>query len=335
MAPTLFKASEVWKETDTVVLKGMGVWNPGSWGFFNLHPKSHLDTIRAKATNPFIGLAYTTKDAHGATDEDRGGICGFYLLSHEEANRIDFTDPSGHGDQPDKWMWGFKPYAAFRFLPEERLSAEALWPERVRRGRAAHVARAGDIIQEKDTIARLRALHVEEDVLFRSGQASPPAPEGLDGRGWVRPGPNRTSGYYVESPEGDFPRHLYVMRLHGEEAHYLHDAPKGRMIVKVGLSYSPKARCGDLRKAWPAGKYRWEVMWPSAAVKGFAGHYDAAEAGERAMKKFLAKEGSYLGGEFYAATERQVEDAWRIGNEVAEKYPLTDIGEEHFWSKRI
>ena len=43
----------------------------------------------------------------------------------------------------------------------------------------------------------------------------------------------------------------------------------------------------------------------------------AVEFGESQMKEFLAKHSKWLGGEFYAASEEVIVEAWRIGREAA------------------
>ena len=45
--------------------------------------------------------------------------------------------------------------------------------------------------------------------------------------------------------------------------------------------------------------------------------FEAVEFGELQMKVFLAKHGKWLGGEFYAASEEVIVEAWRIGREAA------------------
>ena len=45
--------------------------------------------------------------------------------------------------------------------------------------------------------------------------------------------------------------------------------------------------------------------------------FKAAVAGEDAMKRHLARNAEWLGGEFYLTSEAEIELAWRLGHEAA------------------
>ena len=134
-----------------------------------------------------------------------------------------------------------------------------------------------------------------------------------------RPGPVSQSGYMVREAEG--PKHLYMLRLHGDADKFLGYESSGRSIVKIGFSASPKTRCDAHNKALPACAFKWEVDKSTDADERSpfpsSGH---ALAGEEEMKQILSDEGKSLGGEFFLAETQSVDRAWRAAIVAAENW---------------
>lgn len=125
--------------------------------------------------------------------------------------------------------------------------------------------------------------------------------------------------YVVAGGTQWLPRELYVLKLDGDTDAYLGDAASGRFIVKVGLAASPELRRQAFQKAMPRGAYTWQVYRTTRGVgmKEFPNHAIAV-IGEDAMKRHLAANADWLGGEFYLASEDVIETAWQKGCEAAE-----------------
>lgn len=314
---SLIKASDVWDHDWSVLLTSFWGWNPETWGIFSFTEKGRRDKIRKDTTDPFIGLVYSTINSQHGNKEDRGHICGFYVVSHEECNRFDFTDPASHHTATDRWKYGLRPYAAFSFLPEDRIHIKNFWPERISKGGGASLSKSGDFVPE-EKIDQLRQLHVEQTPLFSSTTRNFEQQEKTTIKKWVPAFPDRKNGYWVGDRESDLPRRLYVLRLYGNENHFLSEPPEGRWIVKVGLSYSPQARCNEHQRTLPQGRFVWKVHY-GTLHDSVLHSYVAAEAGELEMKQYLGEHGIHLGGEFYAATEEQIEKAWERGSETAQR----------------
>jgi hypothetical protein len=89
------------------------------------------------------------------------------------------------------------------------------------------------------------------------------------------------------------------------------------MIYKIGLSASPDMRRQTIQKSMPRGSFNWHLYQTNAnAVFDF----DAAKAGEYAMKEYLDKCAEWLGGEFYLASKTDIDKAWQIGLTTAQTF---------------
>jgi len=134
-----------------------------------------------------------------------------------------------------------------------------------------------------------------------------------------RPGPVSKSGFMVREAEG--PKHLYMLRLHGDEDNFLGYAAQGCSIVKVGFSVSPQTRCDAHNKTLPACAFGWQIenstFYEKRDPLPTSIH---ALAGERAMKDILVKRGRSLGGEFFLADRKAIETAWAAGIVAAEQF---------------
>jgi hypothetical protein len=110
--------------------------------------------------------------------------------------------------------------------------------------------------------------------------------------------------------------------LAGDIAAYLNRKPEeveGKRIVKVGFSKSPLSRRDQIQAAYPAGSFKWQVLYPKEIpVNPPYPNAEVAIAGEDAMKKRLQEAGcESLGGEFYLADENLIGLAWGAGLNAA------------------
>lgn len=133
--------------------------------------------------------------------------------------------------------------------------------------------------------------------------------------------------YFVGEVDGS--KHLYILRFAGGVANWLGepvDVEDDQMIVKLGFSKTLYMRRDQSQKAYPAGRFRWEIMFPDA-IPNVPPYPDAATAiiGEDVMKARLFKEDArVLGGEFYLAEAWLVQKCWTAGKRAAEKMAKLD-----------
>jgi hypothetical protein len=208
---------------------------------------------------------------------------------------------------------------AFSYLPEHRLSVREFDPNLLIR--AQPVARWGEVLTDRRQIARLRNMPwVEVDVFSANAHVSNREDE-FTGRGFVRAGPQNKGGYVVSPAAQGLKCQLYLLRLLGDTEAYLGNNCGGCSIYKIGLSISPELRRQAFQNAMPDGAFRWVVERASQLDNAhWAFCFDAAVAGEDAMKRHLAVKAKHLGAEFYLATETEIEKAWKLGHDAARTF---------------
>lgn len=74
------------------------------------------------------------------------------------------------------------------------------------------------------------------------------------------------------------------------------------------------------------GAFRWSVV-NTTRQDGHEPYvqFAAAEAGEMAMKRFLAVNGEWLGGEFYLADDASIAAAWEMGRQAATTFEESEL----------
>lgn len=309
-------SDDVWSEGRSVWLTSLWGWSPESWAAIGFSDAGRRENVRAQTSDPFIMVNYVTEGSRRAEVEERGKVVGFYLVSHVAGDRDQFTDRRHHAERPEKWRHALKAIRAFDFVPEYRLTRDELDPTIINRPLA--VARYAEPL-DADRIERLRQIPYREVAIFGSENPIegdiiiPPR-----GRGMVRAGPTNRSGYFVPGEPTNTVKELYALVLSGDMTAYLKAPVAGRNVYKIGLSISPATRLDAFRKAMPSGQFFWQPHRSTRAD----GHepyptFEAAEAGERAMKVALSSSSEWLGGEFYAAAPDDFEEAWRAGRAAA------------------
>lgn len=322
MREDIFQAAEVWHPDDKVFLKSQWGWEPAEWGFLAFSKKTRRDNVAKSHPKPFIGLIYSTQRVRPGREDQSLKICGFYVVSNEHVARADYAlTAQGPDPHADRWLFGLKPLSAFSFLPDVRPLAREIFPEFSEKNTWRSIGSLGRPLKcEDNRLIKLRELPVTEAALFKPWEGS--LPVDIQPRAclpWTKAGPQRETGYWVEPPDPNLRRSLYIMRLHGEEANFLLDPPGDRWIVKVGLSCDPNRRLSALAGMMPQGKYCWATVYPETKpTTALPYNFKAAVAGEDAMKRYLGTTPSnHLGGEFYAATQEQIVEAWNLGNKAA------------------
>lgn len=303
-----------WTDETSVVFTSFWGWSPDTWGTLGWTSQARRDNLLAELSDPFIGVIYVTGSTKRPGDPKlKGKIAGFMLLSHEKGDRDQFTHPTHHNLEPEKWRHSVRALRAFSFLPEHLLVAKEFLPEVSTAGQP--IASHGKVLLDREKIAQLQAVPWQEVDCYQSIQSPGSAGEASSGRGYVQAGPAAAEEYTVSASAAELPRQLYVLRLNGDLNAYLGQPAAGQEIYKIGVAASPEARRQSFQKAMPQGAFYWTVNRESGRKRSFA--FNAAVAGENAMKRHLAATAEHLGGEFYLARPEVLDEAWRRALEVA------------------
>lgn len=306
-----------------ILLTSTWGWGPEQWGCVGFTDEGRRRTISKDFNFPMLVVIYITENSPYATKELRGRVAGFYEITDIMGHRDEFTAPHHRANSPKKWQYAFKASRAFEIIPEYRPTIREFEPDIRRIGSEMPTSRYGRPLTEEATDKLKRLPYREVPVFDVSHTVSdlvvvPEPLIGGDGRGYVRGGAGRRSGYVVGEPK-ETEKELYVLKLSGDPSSYLGYDAAGRSIFKVGLSLSPETRRSALNAAMPSGTFKWSVV-RTTRKDGHSRYscFEVAEAGEMAMKKRLGKDiKRHLGGEFYLASEAEIEEAWAIGREGA------------------
>lgn len=312
--------ADFWTDDTSVFFTSFWGWTPETWGTVGWTGDkglAHRTKLLGKLTDPFICAIYVTREPTRTAPELEGKIAGFYLMSHQTGDRNEFTHPNHHTRHTDKWRHSLRALRAFSYISEPLPDAREFEPT-LRTGAAQAVASWGKIIEDPTQLAVLRQTPWREVPLYRAGVPIEAAEEASMGLGMVPAGPMATQPYLVSPSAALLERRLYVMRLDGDTSAYLGKPADGRAIYKVGLSVSPEFRRRGLQKSMPLGAFVWKLEHLGGNGLNHKGYpFDAAVAGETAMKVHLRDHGEHLGGEFYLATPKQIEEAWTRGHAAA------------------
>lgn len=311
--------AEFWTDNTSVLLKSFWGWRPETWatvGWSNDTGRSYRNNLLRRVTDPFIVVIYVTRDPDGLDRELVGKVAGFYLMSHETGHRNDFTHPIHHGRHPARWEHSLRALRAFSYISQPLLNARDVEPQ-LSAGSQQAIASWGKILEDPEQIRILREAPWREVPLYQPGIPTEAFDDFVPPPGMVAAGPSATRPYIVSPNAATIHRHLYIFRLDGDTGAYLGEPSHQRHIVKIGLSVCPSSRCRDFQKSMPQGAYRWLVERPSNGTITTGYSFDAAVAGENAMKQYLAATSRHLGGEFYLVTSAQIDEAWERGTDAA------------------
>lgn len=312
----------MWDQGLSVWITSFWGWSPDTWGTVGFTQRGRRETVLQRSTDPFIVVGYVTKTAHDRNPDIRGNldlrgkITGFYVVSHVKGHRNDFTATRHHERNPDQWVYSLKAIRAFSFVPEYRASIDDFDPTIARRARS--VGSSGEELDEA-RIAKLRSIPYVEVTVFGGPEiifADIQVP--IQGPHMVKSGPANRAGYTVSGEPPDTEKELYALVLNGDTSKFLGKPAQGQRIFKIGLSISPKIRLDAFQKTLPKGAFGWDLYrWTRGDGHKPYPNFEAAEAGERAMKEYLGKAGRWLNGEFYSATDSIFEAAWQAGRHAA------------------
>mgnify|MGYP001436922729 CR=1 FL=1 len=315
---------EVWNGRSVLFTSFWG-WSPETWGAVGWTKeigRGRRDNLLREVTDPFIVACYVTLSAPDADEHERGKLTGFYLVSHETGDRDDLTHPVHHSLEPEKWRHSLRAVRAFNYVPEYRLDIREFDPTVLKR--AQTVAAMGELVTDKRRLDLLKNTPWVEVPVYRQEQMAESSARLRDalnqpGRGMVPAGPENSGGYFVPEMTRALVRQLYILRLDGPVDAFLGTPAGGRSIIKIGLAVSPEMRRLQFQGSLPRGAFTWRMHCTSLEFENAPRWtFSAAEAGEYAMKRYLAAHATHLDGEFYLASDDQIEEVWRLGVAAAQ-----------------
>lgn len=301
-------------------------FHPDSWGCIGFASKSKLDYFVGRTRPGVIVAIYVTKGK--GLERERGKVVGYLEVSHLSGNAREFmsgdqwarkeSDPESRG----KWLYALKVTRAWRIVEEEQKAIDDLLPKTYKSAHPEFIGSQGVPILDGEEKNLLHLAVYEVPVYGQTEKIESvvqPFEEVLVPSRAIHPA---KEPYWVGETDG--PKHLYILRLRGELENYLGRTKADlddKMIVKVGFSKSPMTRRDQIQAAYPAGTYKWEVLYPTEIPSDAP--YPSAEvaiAGEDAMKARLTKEGAEtLGREFYLADSGLVIRTWNVGKFTADE----------------
>ncbi len=307
---------DFWTDDTSVLFTSFWGWTPETWGTIGWtgdRGRTRRDNLLKDLSDPFITVCYVTSNKTFTDPDLKGKIAGFYLVSHETGDRDEFTHPTHYNRSPEKWRHSLRALRAFQYLPEHRPSLNDYDPTATARART--IAAMTELVTDPLRIALLRDTPSREVEIYSGSLAhTAHSVEQKTSPGFVKGGPASQSGYTVELGTAGLPRRLYILKLTGDTSAYLGQDAGERAIYKIGLAVSPETRRQQFQKSMPKGIFVWKLICSSIVDnEGVSFSFDAAFAGEDAMKLHLAEHAEHLNGEFYLASSGEIETAWQKG----------------------
>jgi hypothetical protein len=296
-------------------------FTPDSWGFLGWTQEAMRTSFLNNSRPGALVVIYA---ASRAEPHLRKRVLGLQQVSHRIGTKWDFLHPArvdverSDPDRRERWVHAVQVIRAWRIPEEQRPTIEEFAFETYSHNNAQNIGARGARLTKAEAQSLRQFDLVPTRVFGRSewGEELIPVPaeEALRPS---RPGPVSGSSFVVREAEG--PKHLYILRLHGDADSFLGYPTKGQIIVKVGFSGSPTTRRDALNKALPACAYEWKIE-RSTYVDGRQPFPTSSHAiaGEDAMKAFLDRHGRSLGGEFFLANQSAIEHAWQAAIHAAE-----------------
>lgn len=307
-----------------VFLKSFHGFDPETWGFLGYTDASSREKFVRESKPGALLVVCATSKAPNAKERLR--VLGMQQQSHIYGTKWDFLAPERHEavrndhERVDAWVYALKALRAWRIPEEDRPFVRDIFDETHNGGANGTAIGAYGLRLTSKEALRILDLPMYEVSVFGSAPIEALIPGKAEQLlSPSKPGPVSKSGYLVREAEG--PKHLYILRLHGEAHKFLGYETSGQSIVKVGFSVSPQTRCDAHNRALPACAFEWKVE-NSTYAEGrspfpSSGH---ALAGESEMKKLLVHEGKSLGGEFFLADAKSVDRAWQAAIVAAENW---------------
>ena len=322
--PTLDVAAAFRSDPPQVFLKSFHGFTPESWGFLGFSETFQRDRFLRLSKPGALLVVAGTRKAPDPNEQLR--VLGMQQQSHIEGSKWQFLAPERHEEEkadPDRvngWIYGLKALRAWKIPKESRPFVRDIFPDTHAGGRNGTAIGSYGMQLTFEEAQRVLDLPLYETEIFGGPRidAFLPAPASQILRP-SKPGPVSQTGYSVKEAEG--PKHLYILRMIGDEGALLGKEPKGCWVVKVGFSGSPDTRCQAHNKALPECAFAWKVLQSTYEMGRHAFPSSKhALAGEQAMKDLLEVEGDSLGGEFFLANEHSIKRAWNAALLAAENW---------------
>ncbi len=300
-----------------VYLKGLHGWNPETWGCLSLTTKGRRDNIKKEAMkeneSKFIVACYITGNKE--KKYIRTKLVGLYVVSYVEGDREDFTAKEHHGRNPEQWKYALQATHAFSVVrPEDEIGVYKLYPH-LKKGCRSHAGQCKKLDESED-IEKLKHFTYQEVPVFSGvSQGTGLVSSAQSSASFTRGVAARDVGYWVDPPECDQRKELYILRLEGNTDHYLGRPALGKRIYKLGFSADPQSRLDNFNLVLPKGSFRWELCRRTKDDGDDALYesHEAALAGENAMKAYLKDKCDPLGGEFFLSAPDLLDGAWAAG----------------------
>lgn len=298
-------------------------FDPENWGLLAFGSESDRAGFIRESKPGALVVVYATKSV--STDE-AGMVLGVQQMSHQQGRSEEFMSPAawqkkqGDPKNRDRWNFAVKCTRAWYVVPEKRPRIDDFADQTYSSTKARAIGRYCMQLTT-DEAMKILDLDMYEIPVFGGREiAALSIAKGRDVLKPSRPGPVSQSGYQVTESEG--PKHLYMLELTGGDIGVFLDRPaSGDRIIKVGFSVSPQTRCDCFNKALPGRRFQWTVE-RSTDTEGNhpypSSHH--AKAGEQEMVRYLDKETTSLGGEFFLASRDLISKAWEKGKKAAEEY---------------
>lgn len=318
---------------DAITASQPNVWltsfygfDPDEWGLLTFTKESYRNTFLVR-TNP--GVLIVVYGASGCNNPAmRRKIIGIQQCSHQLGPARDFMSPAAWNSKrrdgnENKWNYGVKAVRAWRVTPESYMPVEEFAPDAAATRAWLAIGALGMLLTPREATNILKLELQECDVYGETpiiGSVSAPAAAMFAPS---KAGPVSQSSYAVREAEG--PKHLYILKLHGDTNAFLGADVEGQIIIKAGFSKNPQSRCADFNRALPNCAFHWEVFYsgPASQYEPYPSSHHA-KIGERTMQTVLCNglDGRSLGGEFFLADPSLIADAWLKGNEAAKAYSV-------------
>lgn len=322
--PILDPLAAIRADPPEVFLKSFYGFTPETWGFLG-YTASHMRDRFLRESKPGA-LVVICGTSTAPEPKERLRVLGMQQQAHIKGTKWDFLAPERHESErldPDRsrrWHHALKAVRAWRVPEEDRPLVRDIFPLTHKGGDNGTALGSYGLRLRSSEARAILGLNLFEVSVFGGSSVDALMPgSATELLKPSRPGPVSQSGFMVREAEG--PKHLYILRLEGDEKSLLGYDPAGRWIVKVGFSVAPSVRCRAHNQALPACAFEWKILRSTHAEgrKAFPSSKHAL-AGEGIMKAMLDGEGRSLGGEFFLAEPAALERAWRAAIAAADKF---------------
>jgi hypothetical protein len=320
----MFPMEAIKSKPPNVWLTSVYGFRPEEYGFLGFSDPTMRDSF-VKRSKP--GVLVVVYGAPKASKVEQGKIIGIQQCSHCIGPSQQFMSPAAwtrkerDPDRAGRWDFAVKATRAWRVTPETWMPVSQFAPETYSSGRGQVIGSRGMPLESREALRILKLDLQEVEVYGETPMVASTAGNAKEILAPSKAGPVSQSSHVAHEAEG--PKHLYILKLHGDIDAFLGERANGHFIVKAGFSRSPQIRCIDFNRTLPRCAFRWDVFY-SGALSGYEPHptSEHAKAGERAMQTALCTQpdGRSLGGEFFLATSDLIEQAWKAGNLAAKDY---------------